>query len=54
MKMLKFVVPELILVVHQTALHVVHEALHNNRHEILWCLCNYIKIFCMQQAAGSI
>jgi len=53
MKMLKSVVPELIIVVHQTAFHVVHEALHNNRDEILCWSSNYVTILCNQQAAGS-
>ena len=53
MKMIKYVVPELIIVVHQTAFHVVHEALHNNRDEILCWSSNYVTILCKQQAAGS-
>jgi hypothetical protein len=46
-------VPELILVVHQTALHMVQEALHNNRHEVLCWSSNYVTSMCNQQAAGS-
>jgi hypothetical protein len=53
MKMLKCVVPELILVVHQTALHMVQEALHNNRHEVLCWSSNYVTILCKHEAAGS-
>jgi hypothetical protein len=53
MKMLKCVGPELIRVAHQTALHMVQEALHNKRHEVLCCSDNYVTIICNQEAAGS-
>jgi len=53
MKMLKCVVPELILVAHQTALHVVHEALHNIRLSVVWWSNNYVNVLCNQEAVGS-
>jgi hypothetical protein len=53
MKMLNSVVPELILVAHQTALHMVQEALHNNRYKVFCWSSNYVTILCNQQAAGS-
>ena len=44
---------ELILLAHQTVLHMVQEALHNNRHEVLCWSSNYVSILCNQQTAGS-
>ena len=44
---------ELIIVVHETALHIVQEALHSNRYEVLSRSSNYVTSLCNQQAAGS-
>jgi hypothetical protein len=53
MKTLKYLVPELILVAHQTTLHMMQEELHNNRHEVLCWPGNYVTILCNQESAGS-
>jgi hypothetical protein len=53
MKTLICVVPELIRVAKQTALHMVQEALHNNTPEVLCCSDNYVTIICNEEAAGS-
>jgi len=51
MKTLKCVVPKLILVANQTALHMVQEALHSNRKEVHCWSSNYVARLCNQQAA---
>ena len=53
MKMLKCVVPKLIPVAHQTTLHMVQEAFHSNRYEVLCWSSNYFTSLCNQDAAGS-
>jgi hypothetical protein len=53
MKILKGVIPELILVAHQTGLHMVKEALHNSRHEVPCWSSNHVTSLCNIQAAGS-
>jgi len=47
------VVLELIIVVHQTSLYKVQEALHSNRYEVFSRSSNYVSSLCNQQAAGS-
>jgi hypothetical protein len=53
MKIIKCVVPELILVAHQTTLRMVKESIHNNRYEVRCWSSNYVTSLCIKQAAGS-
>jgi hypothetical protein len=53
MKMIKCVAPKLMLMAHQTTLHMVKESIHNNRYDFLFWSNNYVTSLCKKQAAGS-